>query len=161
MPTPDPHSPRPVVADASGTSPSTWADSMLLALLGVVAVYALALVVIGDVVDRELFRPLGFGTPNEHSAESSDHIRLVRGVLGAVILAWMAMITAVARGPLRRREPWALSATSATVGLWFVVDTGFSLAVSMWEHALFNVAFAVAFAVPLWSMRRSIRDSAP
>jgi hypothetical protein len=136
--------------------PDTWADKALLVVLGAVAVYSIALVVAGGVVDRALFETLGFGSPSDSSSGVDDHIRLLRGVLGAVILGWVVLITAIVRGPLRRRDPWSWRAVASSLGIWYVVDTGFSLAVAEWEHALFNVGFAVALGIPLVSIRNSI-----
>ena len=133
---------------------------MLAIVVLVVALYGVALVVAGDAVDRTMFRALGFGSEPEVSAETADHLRLLRGVLGAVILGWMVLILAIVRGPLRRRDRSAWKAVTASLTVWFVVDTGFSLAIAEWEHAAFNVGFLVALAVPLGSIRRSL-DLAP
>ncbi len=134
----------------------TWADRMLVLALAAVGLYSAALVVAGDVVDRTLFRALGFGSEADVSAATADHLQLLRGVLGAVILGWMVLILAVVRGPLRRRDPWAWHAVVASLGIWFVVDTGFSLVVGEWEHAVFNLGFAVALGIPLASIRASL-----
>jgi len=134
----------------------TWADAMLLAVLGAVAAYSAALVVAGGVIDRTVFEAFGFGAPSDLSPSGADHVQLLRGVLGAVILGWIALIFAVVRGPIRRRDPWAWLAVFASLVFWFLVDTGFSLAVGEWEHAVFNVGFAIALAIPLLSIRKSI-----
>jgi len=39
------------------------------------------------------------------------------------------------------------------VTFWFVLDTGLSLVLGFVGHALFNVAFAVALAVPLTAIK--------
>ncbi len=135
---------------------ATWADKALLVVLGIVGVYSAALVLVGGRVDDRLFEPLGFGLPDDVSAVSADHATLLRGILGAVILGWTVLIAAIARFPLRAREPWSWHAIVASLSVWFVVDTSFSVAISQWEHALFNVGFAVALCVPLASIRTEI-----
>jgi hypothetical protein len=45
---------------------------------------------------------------------------------------------------------------AASIGVWFVVDTGFSLAVGQVEHAVFNFGFLVPIAVALAALRREM-----
>ncbi len=78
------------------------------------------------------------------------------GILGAVIVGWMTTIGAIAIGPLRRREIWAWQAIVSAVVVWFVLDTGLSLVLGFVGHALFNVTFAVALAVPLSAIKREL-----
>lgn len=123
---------------------------LLLGLLGLVAAYAVAMVVAGRMVDR-LFGLLGFGSGDAGvpAGPPMEHVLLVQGVLGAVILGWAVLLGAVVHLGLRTGDPrwwWALV---TSIGAWFVVDTGFSLVVGSWEHALFNVAFALLLGVPL------------
>ena len=78
---------------------------------------------------------------------------LLQGVLGAVILGWVVTMLAVVHlGAQTGDERWW---AVLVVGLvtWFVVDTGFSLAVGSWQHALFNVAFAVVLVPALLHAR--------
>ncbi len=122
-----------------------WLEGVLVA----VGVYATLLVVAGPVLGQGFDR-LGFGAAEAGvgGGEAIRYVWFLQGVLGAVILGWAALLVAVARGPLRRAEPWAASALASSIGLWFVVDTGFSLLAGQPEHALFNVAFLVAVGVP-------------
>ncbi|MEO1058930.1 MAG: hypothetical protein AAFY28_18640 [Actinomycetota bacterium] len=142
--------------DESGPSDRVWADRMLEFVLVAVLLYGLALVIVGDSVDSFVFRPLGFGAPEDLDTSTAAHVRLVRGVLGAVICGWVVLMLAIVRGPLRERERWAWSAVTLSLAVWFVVDTGFSLVVSEWEHAMFNIGFIVALAIPLWAMRAEV-----
>ena len=83
----------------------------------------------------------------------------VYGVLGAVMVGWMALTFAVATGPLRRRERWAWRAVACSLSGWFAVDTLMSLVSGYPENALLNVAFALAFAPPLAALRRTARGA--
>ena len=68
----------------------------------------------------------------------------------------LSLLTAVVAGPLARRETWAWWAVVGSATLWFVLDTGLSLALGFVGHAAFNVGFAVALAVPLAAIRRDL-----
>jgi hypothetical protein len=135
----------------SDETETTWADTMLAVVIVAVAIYAGGLVLVGQLVGGDLFGALGFGPDSAGivGGDPLDYTTFIFGVLGAVIIGWMVLTFIVARGPLRRREPWSWMAVAVSIGVWFVVDTGFSLAVRQVEHALFNVAFLVAIAIPL------------
>lgn len=130
-------------------------DRWLLVVLVIVTGYALLLVLRGS-WPGVLFERLGFGmaAAGIDGGPARDYVLFIYGVLGAVIVGWMVLLTAVALGPLRRREPWAVAAVAASLSTWFVVDTGFSLAVGSTGHALFNVGFVVAMGLPVAAMRR-------
>lgn len=138
------------------------AARVLLVLLGLVAAYAVAMVVAGRTVDR-LFDLLGFGSGDAGVPDGPpmEHVLLLQGVLGAVILGWAVLLAAVVHVGLRSGDPrwwWALV---ASIGAWFVVDTGFSLAIGSWHHALFNVPFALLLGVPLALARLRSTPTSP
>lgn len=119
----------------------------LLVVLVAIGVYALGLVAAGGPVGR-LFDVLGFGAGDAGvpAGPPSDHVLLLQGVLGAVILGWVVLLLAVVHLGLRSGDPrWWWAVVTSLVS-WFVVDTGFSLAVGSWQHALFNLAFATVLA---------------
>ena len=115
-----------------------------------IAAYAASLVLAGSVTSR-LFDVLGFGMRSAAVPDGlpREHVLFVYGVLGSVLVGWMVLLAAVAAGPLRSGAPWARSALAASVGTWFVLDTGFSLAVGSWQHAVFNLGFLAALGVPV------------
>ena len=78
------------------------------------------------------------------------------GILGAVIVGWMATIGAIVVVPLRHGEPWAWWAIVMSVSIWFVLDTALSLVLGFVGHALFNVAFALGLARPLTAIKRDL-----
>jgi len=134
---------------------SLFWDRWLQIAIGGVVVYCVTLVVTGRTAGR-LFDILGFGMRDAGILPGSPaerHVLLVYGVLGSVMIAWMATLWLISAGPLRHRDPWAWTTVTRTVVLWFVIDTSFSLAVGAPTHALFNVAFLLVLAPPLIRMR--------
>ena len=135
---------------------SLW-DSVLLLVVAAVALYALVLAVAGLWLGDVVFDRLGFGPDDGHITENQrEYVRLIYGILGAVIVGWMATIGAIVAGPLRRRESWAWWTIVLAVSAWFVLDTGLSLVLGFVGHALFNVAFAAGLAVPLVVIRADL-----
>lgn len=143
----------------TATDDATGWDRFLLAVVGLVTIYALGLVVAGLLLGDQVFDRLGFG-PDDGSIAGDDarrYLRLVYAILGSVIVGWMLTIARLVTGPLRRREPWAWSAIATGVGAWFVLDTGLSLILGFVGHAAFNVVFVVALAVPLVAIKIELR----
>ncbi len=146
---------------ASPDDSSLW-DRVLLGVVAAVALYALVLVVAGLWLGDAVFDKLGFGPDDGDIAGSQrDYVRLVYGILGAVIVGWMATLGAIAAGPLRRRESWAWWTITSAASAWFVFDTGLSLVLGYVGHALFNVVFALALAVPLAGIKADSRKPRP
>lgn len=142
----------------SRDGPGVW-DRVLLGVVVAVVAYAIALVVSGLFLGDMVFDRLGFGPDDGDIAGASSraYLRLVYGILGAVIVGWMTTIGLIVIGPLRRREKWAWWAIVSAVAAWFVLDTGLSVVLGFVGHALFNVAFAVALAVPLAAIKSEMR----
>lgn len=140
----------------------------LESVLVLVVAYATTMVVAGDVVDR-LFTALGFGAEGAGVPQGAplDHVRLVRGVLGAVLVGWALLLLAVVRLGLRTGDARWWWAVTASVGAWALLDTAASLALGSWQHAAFNVPFVLALGLPLAILRpgrvgaATTRPSAP
>lgn len=132
-----------------------WRRSLVLTAL-LVAVYAMALVVIGPTAAR-LFDALGFGMSSGAVPEGAPqaHVLFVYGVLGSVLAAWMLTVAGIAAFLLPRAGTDAWLVLAIPVLIWFVLDTGFSLVVGSWQHAAFNVAFLAALGIPLLGWRRA------
>ena len=128
---------------------SVWLQVVLSIVLG----YSLLLVVAGSTA-HSLFRWFGFGPdPSIDTAEVRDYLRLPYMVLGAVMAGWTLSMIQLVRGPLREGSSWAFANLVRSLSLWFALDTGMSFVLGHPTHALFNIPFAVALAVPLLSLR--------
>lgn len=130
---------------------SLWI-SWLQVVLALLILYAL-IMVFGGSLAEEMFTAFGFGPPESiSSAELSAYLKLPFVVIGSVLAGWSTLMLVIVRGPLRSLEPWAIPALGWSVGIWFVLDTGMSLVLGFALHAVFNVPFALALALPLWRL---------
>jgi len=126
----------------------------------VVAVFGLALVVV-PALGGWLFGWLLFGSADALiglGLRADAYLRLVHGVLGAVMFGWAAALLMVVLGPFGRRSRLAWSTVAVSLAAWFVLDTALSLLSGFWPNALLNAALAVLFAVPLAATFRAFHQ---
>ncbi|MFM7615957.1 MAG: hypothetical protein ACKO72_00625 [Actinomycetes bacterium] len=101
-----------------------WLEGVLI----VVLVYSLLLVFAGTVAGS-LFSLLGFGPPDAiDTADVRNYLKLPYVVLGAVLAGWTVTMLQLVRGPQRDGATWVLPLMGRSLALWFVLDTGMSLA---------------------------------
>lgn len=130
------------------TTRKTWL-AWLQVVLVLLFLYSLVLVFAGGVA-RSMFSAFGFGPSDAiDTDEVRNYLELPFMVLGAVMAGWTFMMLQIVRGPLRDGAAWALPALTRSLVLWFVLDTGMSLVLGFPAHALFNIPFAIALAIPL------------
>lgn len=128
-----------------------WLEVVLVVVLA----YSLLLVVAGSAAGS-MFSALGFGPPDAIDEDDvRSYLRLPYMVLGAVLAGWSMTMLQLVRGPLRDGATWVVPIMVRSLALWFVLDTGMSLVLGFPTHALFNVPFGVALAVPLMGLRSS------
>lgn len=126
-----------------------WLEVVLIVVLA----YSLLLVFAGT-VGGSLFSLLGFGPPEViDTADVRDYLKLPYMVLGAVLAGWAFTMLQLVRGPLRDGATWVVPLMGRSLALWFVLDTGMSLALGYPTHALFNLSFGLALAIPLVKLR--------
>lgn len=143
-----------------GSRQRTVWDQLLLGVIAFVGLYGITMVIAAEQVSRNLFGPLGFGLDQAGAltATELDYVAFVFRVLGAVIVGWMVALAGITVVPLRRREPWAWWTVASSMVVWFTVDTGMSVAVGQHSHAVFNLAFLFAMAVPLGGIGMQLRS---
>jgi hypothetical protein len=136
------------------------AHQCLIAVLILVTLYAAGMVLAGNFVAIRLFDVLQFGP---HTWRGStminkpgiDYAIFCFGVLGAVLIGWMVLLACVAdlavhaNASVRSKARFSMA---VSVGFWFVWDTGFSLTIGQWEHAVFNLPFLSFLMGPLYVM---------
>lgn len=151
--------------DAAYPPSSTYLSAyrFLRAVVALVSLYGLGMVFTGQVFAVQLFDFLQFG-PNTRglSEEGVSYAIFAFGVLGAVLVGWMMLILGMLDLAVNENanvRKIARRALANSTALWFVLDTGFSLATAEIEHALFNIPFVTFLGVPLFIM--SVNDDAP
>lgn len=136
------------------TNRSFWIR-WLEVVLALVLVYAGLLVFAGSIAGS-LFSVFGFGPPDEFdTAEVRTYLRLPYMVLGAVLAGWSFTLLQLVRRPVSEGASWVVPLMARSLLLWFVLDTGMSLVLGYPTHALFNLPFGVALALPLARLRSS------
>jgi hypothetical protein len=131
--------------------PAVW-WGWLVAAFGLTALTSGGYVLFPDAMMRRTLISTFLGSPDAlaaHGEEAMRFIGLLSGISSAVSLAWMAALTFVVLGPFRRGERWAWMAVATSVVIWFVVDSGRSIAAGFPSNAMFNVVWLVMYGVPL------------
>lgn len=137
-----------------------WRGWLVVVTIGVM-VYAAGLMLMPQTM-HGLFNLLFFGDSKQvrHVGENNpEFIQLVYGVLGAVLIGWMVTLLAIMRRHFQTdpRGTWQILMVS--IGVWYAVDSGFSVATGFVEHAVFNTGFLVLYALPLLGMGRSLNST--
>ena len=137
------------------TTPDTAAGGRLwrVWLLLVAADIALlgALMLAAPSLTQGFFNVLFFGQtepPAGFTPEAVAYVRFSHGVLGAVLIGWMVLLAYVVV-PFRRGEAWAWNALAGSFGLWFLIDSAFSIWAGFAANAGLNAVFTVAAFIPL------------
>lgn len=131
-----------------------WVNWLSAASLGV-ALFGLALVA-APARTRQGFSWLVYASPGQldgFGAEAARYIALAHAVLGGVMAGWGAALWLTVRGPLAQGQRVGWNIVAASLGVWFVPDTTYSLASGYWQNAVLNSVFLVLFGLPLWATR--------
>ena len=139
----------------TGVSPF-WCN-WLIAAAAAIGFFS-AMLLLAPALGQQIFDVIYFFTlePQPLPPErETAYLRFTNGVLGAVMIGWMVLIAIVANGPFRRGERWAWTAIGASMGIWYMTDTTFSLAHGITGNVLFNTVVIAAFVIPLAATRNS------
>lgn len=121
----------------------------LIVVTGGVILYGFGLIFLPHLM-HTLFNTLFFSSSDsirDFADESHNFIPFVYGVLGAVIIGWMVTLMSILLTAFH--QPFAWRTLTLSIGLWYLIDTGFSLYLGSVAHAVFNTVFLGLFAVPL------------
>jgi hypothetical protein len=125
----------------------------LLLLTSIIGFIAMGLVlVLSPTIGEQLFYIVYYGhtaPPEPFSPEAHRYIRFSNGVLGSMMIGWVALLLKLA---MMRSNTAAISNWSAirlSIGVWFVIDTGFSLVHGIYGNILLNSVAAIGFLGPL------------
>lgn len=73
----------------------------------------------------------------------------VAAVLGSTVASWGLLMAMIVHVPFRRRERWARTAITASLALWWPLDTAMSLYHGVSANAILNVLVLASFLPPL------------
>jgi len=71
------------------------------------------------------------------------------GVVGATMVGWGIMLTAIVKKPFANKERWSWAAVITGLSMWYVIDTGFSLNFHVTMNAALNTVVFLLALVPL------------
>lgn len=78
-----------------------------------------------------------------------SYIKFLYGLLGAVMIGWSVALLYILLRPFRRGEVEAWYAMTASILVWFIIDSSFSISTTFWQNAILNIVFLVFFIIPL------------
>ncbi|MCF8034057.1 MAG: hypothetical protein K9K66_10510 [Desulfarculaceae bacterium] len=85
----------------------------------------------------------------------------IYGASGATAAGWGLMMAFLAWTAWGRREPWARYAMAVPLGLWFAVDTFYSLYHGVWINVGLNCLLLVVLGLPQALAWKSFSRPAP
>lgn len=129
--------------------PKLWIGWLTVAF-GLTALTAVSYVFLpGAMLASTMQSLMGSADALESGGELQRFVHWLSGVSSAVSLAWMGTALFIVWGPYRRGERWAWWALAAPIFIWFIVDSGRSIATGLSLNALLNVGWLLMYTVPL------------
>ncbi len=134
---------------------------LLVLVTAILIVFGLSLALLPNLAQQGFSLMVYFSAQHVDTfgADAVAYIRLVTAVLGCVMVGWGVVLMYLALGPLKRgsRDAWWMFVVSLTC--WFIPDTTYSFISGFWQNAVLNMAFALAFAIPLLGLKKFVRTS--
>lgn len=132
-----------------------WINWLVVASAGWI-IFGLCMLLLPDVMqlffNRLFKRVLAADLP--FSPAATDYINFTYGVLGAVMVGWFTSLLLIALGSFSRGEQAGWQTIATSIGLWFTLDTTYSLCNDYAENALLNLLAFAMFAIPLGATYR-------
>jgi len=140
-------------------SKTLWWRGLVFAA-GFTVMFGLAMVFLPDLT-QWYFNSIIFGTAdNPFDVDAKRYIVFAFGVLGAVMIGWAVSLLILIFIPLRRGEIWAWWTIAASIMIWFVIDSAFSVISDYSGNAVSNGAFLLIFALPMYPAYRHLTRKA-
>lgn len=136
---------------------SFWRRWLIAACIGVVA-FGSMMFLLRDVA-QTFFNLLIFQQEGPVFPDAVDYIAFTYGILGIVMIGWSVLLLAVVAIPFQRREPWAWWALALSIGIWYAIDSLFSIATGYAANAILNTVFGVLFVIPLAATFRDFHSA--
>ncbi|MCP4899483.1 MAG: hypothetical protein GY906_21160 [bacterium] len=84
----------------------------------------------------------------------------IYGVLGATVSGWGVLVAFISRTAFRQRQRWSWTCLLLAITLWYLVDTGVSVAFGVYFNAAFNTVVAASAYIPLMATSKAFADQA-
>ena len=128
----------------------TFWTRWLTVAAAIVLLFGLALIVAAEPM-RRVFEEVYYvqQTGWRLGSAAASYTLFMQGVLGATMMGWATLMLFVARGPFKNGDPDAWNMMAASLGVWYVADTVFSLVVGYWQNVILNSALGLLFLIPL------------
>jgi hypothetical protein len=125
-----------------------WRWLMVAAII--VLGFGLALVLLAGPMQRA-FEMLYFAPQADSTLDpaAAAYTTFLQAILGSVMIGWAVLLLYVIYVPFRRLETSAWNMIAASLIVWFVPDTAFSLWSGFWQNVILNTALLAVFAIPL------------
>lgn len=135
-----------------------WWYWLIIVTCGVI-IFSLSLIFTPDFMQK-LFDAMFSATIPAHNTFDDAayyYIKFLYGLLGAVMIGWSMALLYILFKPFFRGETEGWLAMTASILVWFTVDSSFSLSMGFWQNAVLNAIFLVFFAIPLAATYQSFK----
>jgi hypothetical protein len=78
------------------------------------------------------------------------------GVWGATLMGWATTLLFLAAYPLKKREVWVVNCITASMAIWYPVDTFISIRFGVVLNCVLNTVLLLLVAIPLLGIWRGI-----
>lgn len=136
-----------------------WCN-VLLGGIGLVVVLSLCMI-IPPHLSISYFNTILFGHseyPQAMSREGILYADFLYAVLACVMIGWMIPLIYLVHRPLRAGSAVAWKVILLSLGVWFITDSGISVALGFWQNAASNTALAIILVIPLLMIRPKLRQ---
>lgn len=142
------------MSDLDRKTTDFWCNA-LLGGLGLVVVLSLGMIAPPH-LSISYFNAILFGHieyPQTMSRAGILYADFLYAVLACVMIGWMIPLIYLVHRPLRAGSIIAWKVIMLSLGVWFITDSGISIALGFWQNAASNTALTILLAIPLLMIR--------